>query len=309
MEKSEKLELKVDYGLVFGPADAAVDFLRYASMLESSDIAQTVYRDMAAASGLTVNQLIEGVVENIGVVELRSLRQITAMLAIARIIESNFGCAQVYGGISLGELAALHMAEAASMEKIVKLLRQRHLPDTLVDEAIGFVFIPTGVDYSYYDSMDHISVSVDYGPVLDGVGRMIMVSGLRSTLESIRTSGPAEIQIVGRDEADQAYHSLFREPGQQRLCSFLERNPFNSPTTPVLTALPQCRKVNSSREAASAILFSETLPLSVPVLIESMEKWRLEKVYAVSSFLGMLKIHFGAPTNYCDDQWVASMFG
>ncbi len=278
-------------------------------MVESSETAQSVYREVAAASGVEVDQLLARPAPHVGAVVLRSLRQMAAMLSIAKILEADFGRAQVYGGISLGELAALHMAGAASVEMVVDLLRVRHLPDTSLDEAICFTFVPTLDDWRYYDDVDSMSVSVDYGPVFDGTGRMIMLSGLRSTLESMRTAGPAELQVVDRDMADQAYHSPFREPGRRRLSSFLVENPLSDPMAPVLTAVPGLQKASTGGKATEALLKSETHPLSVPVLVEGVEKFGLDKVHAVSSFLGELRIRFGAPTDYYGDRWLAYRFG
>ncbi|MGQ4729686.1 MULTISPECIES: hypothetical protein [Streptomyces] len=134
-----------------------------------------------------------------------------------RMRRSSTAARSLYGGISLGELAALRASGAITTEFVVKFLHERHLQDVDREEAIGFAFVPAPEDWRYYEQPERMTVSCDYGPVLGGAGRMIPVSGLRSALESARTEGPADLQVVDRALAHQAYHSPFREPGRRRL--------------------------------------------------------------------------------------------
>ncbi len=295
--------------LLFGPADAAVDFRGYEPMLRSSVVAQSVYREFAEAIDVPVDHLIDGEVPHVHPVLLRWIRQLAAMLSVARILEQRQGAASAYGGISLGELAALRASGAASTEMVVRFLRERHLQDTDRDEAIGFAFVPAPVDWRYYEQPERMTVSCDFGSVLGGAGRMIMVSGLRSALESARSEGPADLQVVERSLAHQAYHSPFRESGRQRLESLLNKNPLDHPEAPVVTAIPGMYTLSSAAEAAKALVASETQSLDVPGLVTALQQFAPDKVYVISSFLRQLEIDFHAATEYVDDSWLKQNFG
>ncbi|WP_162603953.1 hypothetical protein [Streptomyces sp. CS014] len=181
-----------------------------------------------------------------------------------RMLRSSTAARSLYGGISLGELAALRASGAITTEFVVKFLHERHLQDVDREEAIGFAFVPAPEDWRYYEQPERMTVSCDYGPVLGGAGRMIPVSGLRSALESARTEGPADLQVVGRALAHQAYHSPLREPGRRRLESLLKRSTLDRPAIPVVTSIPGRYTVSSGAEAADALVVSETQPAGVP---------------------------------------------
>ncbi|WP_408990833.1 MFS transporter [Streptomyces sp. 1268] len=87
---------------------------------------------------------------------------------------------------------------------------------------------------------------------------------LLATLESARTEGPADLQVVDRALAHQAYHSPFREPGRRRLESLLKRSTLDRPAIPVVTSIPGRYTVSSGAEAADALVVSETRPAGVP---------------------------------------------
>ncbi|WP_369175716.1 hypothetical protein [Streptomyces mutabilis] len=295
--------------VLFGPADAAVDFHGYETMLRNSPVARSVYHEFADALDIAVDHLIDGEVPHVHPVLLRWIRQLAAMVAEGRIIEQRYGAASVYGGISLGELAALHASGAASTHMVVDFLRERHLQDTEGDEAIGFAFVPTPVDWRYYEQPEHMTISCDFGPVLGGAGRMIMVSGMRSALVAARREGPADLQVVERALAHQAYHSPFREPGRQRLEALLRESSPDRPRVPVVTAVPGMHIVSSGAEAAKALVASETQCLDVPGLVAALRQFTPDTVYVISSFLRQLEIEFHAPTEYVDDAWLKQNFG
>ncbi|WP_413751843.1 hypothetical protein NRF20_01905 [Streptomyces sp. R-74717] len=295
--------------MLFGPADAAVDFRGYEPMLRNSEVAQSIYREFAEAIEVPVDRLIDGEVPHVHPVLVRWIRQMTAMLSVGRILEHHHGAVSVYGGVSLGELAALHSSGAASTEMVVSFLRERHLQDTKRDEAIGFAFVPAPIDWRYYDQPERMTISCDFGSVLNGAGRMIMVSGLRSALESARSEGPADLQVVDRSLAHQAYHSPFREPSRQRLETLLKENELGHPKAPVVTAVPGMYTLSSSAEAAKALVASETRSLDVPGLVEALQQFAPDKVYVISSFLRQLEIDFQAATEYVDDSWLKQNFG
>ncbi|MFJ5228248.1 hypothetical protein [Streptomyces sp. NPDC088400] len=294
--------------MLFGPADAAVDFRSYEPMLRNSEVAQSIYYEFAEAIEVPVDHLIDGEVPQVHPVLLRWIRQMTAMLSVGRILEHYHGAVSVYGGVSLGELAALHSSGAASTEMVVSFLRERHLQDTERDEAIGFAFVPAPIDWRYYDQPERMTISCDFGPVLNGAGRMIMVSGLRSALESARSEGPADLQVVDRSLAHQAYHSSFREPSRRRLETLLKENELGHPKAPVVTAVPGMYTLSSSAEAAKALVASETRSLDVPGLVEALQRFAPDKVYVISSFLSQLEIDFHATTEYVDDSWLKRKF-
>jgi hypothetical protein len=294
--------------ILFGPADATVDFRRYEPMLRSSAVAQSVYREFADAVEVPVDHLIDGPVTHVHPVLLRWIRQMAAMLSVGRIIEQESGAASVYGGISLGELAALHSSGAASTDMVVSFLRERHLQDTDQDEAIGFAFVPAPVDWRYYEQPGQMTISCDFGSVLGGAGRMIMVSGLRSALESAREEGPADLQVVERSLAHQAYHSPFREPGRQRLEALLTENPLDDPKAPVVTAIPGMYTLSARAEAAKALVASETQSLDVPGLVSALRQFAPDRIYVISSFLRQLEIDFHGVTEYVDDSWLKQNF-
>ncbi|GGZ29817.1 hypothetical protein GCM10010387_24030 [Streptomyces inusitatus] len=295
--------------MLFGPADAAVDFRGYEPMLQNSEIAQSIYREFAEVIEVPVSHLIDGEVLHVHPVLLRWIRQMAAMLSVGRIVEHQYGAVSVYGGVSLGELAALHSSGAASTEMVVRFLRERHLQDTQRDEAIGFAFVPASIDWRYYNQPDQMTISCDFGSVLNGAGRMIMVSGLRATLESARSEGPVDLQVVDRSLAHQAYHSPFREPSRQRLEALLKENELGHPKAPVITAVPGMHTLFSGVDAAKALVASETRSLDVPGLIEALRQFAPEKVYVISSFLRQLEIDFQAATEYVDDSWLKKNFG
>lgn len=295
--------------LLFGPADATEDFRVYEPMLRSSTAARSLYGEFADSAGIPVGRLIGGEVPRLHPVFLRWLRQLAGMLAVARVLEEDHGAAALYGGISLGELAALRASGAITTEFVVKFLHERHLQDVERDEAIGFAFVPAPEDWRYYEQPERMTVSCDYGPVLGGAGRMIMVSGLRSALESARTEGPADLQVVDRALAHQAYHSPFREPGRRRLESLLKRSTLDRPAIPVVTSIPGRYTVSSGAEAADALVVSETQPLDVPGLVEASRRHAPGRAYVISSFLRQLEIDFHAPTEYVDDVWLERKFG
>lgn len=295
--------------ILFGPADAAVDFRGYDPMLRSSEVAQAIYAEFAETIEVPVSHLIAGEVPHVHPVLLRWIRQMAAMLSVGRILEHQHGAASLYGGVSLGELAALHASGAASTDMVVGFLRERHLRDTEQDEAIGFAFVPAPIDWRYYDQPERMTISCDFGPVLHGAGRMIMVSGLRSALEAARSEGPADLQVVDRSLAHQAYHSPFREPGRQRLEALLKANELGQPKAPVVTAVPGNYTLRSGADAAEALVASETRSLDVPGLVEALRQFAPDQVYVISSFLRQLEIDFHAATAYVDDSWLKQNFG
>ncbi len=296
--------------ILFGPTDASANFRKYEPMLRSSTIARSTYREVAEAAGISADQLIDQPAPQIHPVVLRWVRQTAAMLSMARIVEGESGRASVYGGVSLGELAALCMSGAASTDFVLSFFHERHLPDVDRDEAIGFTFVPAPHDWRYYEQPAQMVISVDYGFVFGGAGRMIMVSGLRSALESARDEGPAELQMVDKSDAHQAYHSPFREAGRQRLELLMKRTSLDRLATPVVTAIPGMHTLSSSTEAARALVASETQQLNVPGLIEALhEHYKPDRVYVISSFLRQLELEFHAPTEYVDDFWLTKRFG
>lgn len=294
--------------ILFGPADATADFGGYEPMLRRSAVARSIYREVAELADIAVDRLIDGAVPHVHPVLLRWIRQMAAMLSMARIVQDEHGSASLYGGVSLGELAALHCAGATSTEVVLGFLRERHLQDNDREEAVGFAFVHAPADWRYYEQPERMTVSCDFGPVFDGAGRMIMVSGLRSALESARADGPAELQVAEPTVAHQAYHSPFREPSRVRLENYLDKVTMAPLRTPVVTAIPGMHALHTSAAASEALVVSETRQLHVPGLIESLRTHRPDKVIVISSFLRQLELDFHAPTEYIDDSWLGRKF-
>jgi len=301
------------YALVFGPADVS-NMMQDMQLLYSCDKnVKRRFTQVARLANVTSDMLLqkEPMTANYSRVQIVSMGLLAGMLGIADSLIETRGEPCCAGGVSLGELVALCLSGAISLEDAVAIIQLR--PDQAAagggEETVGFVMVADGEDWEFYHQPPKMFISVDYGLIHNGFGKLLMISGLRDALENEGQHGPGNMEVLPPELCQSAYHTPLRDWIRKQVEDYLGRARINAPRVPVVTCVQGQGVVRDAEAVKSITLKSETEALHVPNLIRQIGELQASEVVCVGPFLRSLNLSFSAPSSYRDERWVSETIG
>lgn len=298
------------YAMVFGPADVSHQMRDMRVLHERDPRVRERFDAVSRAAGLPVPVLLrqQRIPEGMSTVQVVCLGLLAGMLGVADGLEAERGRPACAGGVSVGELVALCLSGALSIDDAVAITRIRvdaprsAAPDDA--EAVGFVLVAVGEDWTFYERQPGMHVAVDYGLIQSGFGKLIMVSGLRRVLEGAGQDGPGTLEVLPAEMCRSAYHCDLRGWIRDAVAHHLATRPVGTPRFPVLTCLDDAVPATDPDAARQITVRSETERLRVPNMIEQMSALGVTEALLVGPFLRSLGLDFGVPVTCYDEEWI-----
>ncbi|WP_277682094.1 patatin-like phospholipase family protein [Saccharomonospora azurea] len=197
------------------------------------------YEDIAGWTGLSVEDLL-----GTGDAEvLPQVQQAALQFGTYDVLAGLGVYPDVIGGVSLGGLVSASLAGAVTRQELFDYLQSFvDAPGLGADaepEAVAFAMVPEGLPREMYHGPQHEGVYVagEFGRSADGMLTVLMLSGLRSALETVRDQVPENTLILL--DGDRAVHSPLRAPVSEYLEDKLAAMSFTDPKLPLCSWLTQ----------------------------------------------------------------------
>lgn len=298
------------FAMVFGPADVSHQMRDMRVLHERDHRVRKRFDAVSEAAGLPVPVLLrqQEPPDGLSTVQVVCLGLLAGMLGVADGLVAERGQPACAGGVSVGELVALCLSGALSIDDAVAITRIRvdaprsAAPDDA--EAVGFVLVADGEDWAFYERHPGMHVAVDYGLIQGGFGKLLMVSGLRRVLEGAGQNGPGTLEVLPPEMCRSAYHCELRRRIRDEVAHYLASRPVGTPRFPVLTCLDDTAPATDPAAARQITIRSETERLRVPNMINQMPDLGVTEALLVGPFLRSLGLDFGFPTACYDEEWV-----
>ncbi|CCO47565.1 putative malonyl CoA-acyl carrier protein transacylase [Vibrio nigripulchritudo SOn1] len=296
------------YSIVFGPADVSHNMEDMQVLVKRHLCVAKRFNEVAEYSGISVNALLkkEETPSSVSNFQLSSLGLMAGMLGIADYIKSTHGAPESVGGVSLGELVALCFSSAISLKDTISIIlngEEKPHDRRNEPEGVGFVFIPNEVEH-FASDIERINVAVDYGQIQGGIGRLVMLSGLRKDLEKAAQESLLDIDVLPEELCNTAYHSPLRGAASLKISSLLEGMELNRCDYPVNTCFKDLKRLSEAEDVKSAITKNDIETLYLDELLEQQKQDKLDNVVCIGPFLRSLELNFFLPTEYFDQSWV-----
>ncbi|MET9894314.1 ACP S-malonyltransferase [Streptomyces sp. NPDC006465] len=207
-----------------------------------------------------------------------SLRQAALVLGIADVLAERGVSPSVTGGISLGGMTAGALAGALDREHYLRFLhRQRlvpQLPSEVPEQAVARAFVPAGdnpADY-YGEARPGVHLAGDFGPVLEGTKRMLLLGGHRAAVEDLAASLPERTVVVLEGQTIAA-HTELRAHERDFLAPYVHTMPFTAPRVPVCSAVqPEPRALTTADEVRDLFDRNPVAPITMPGMLAELER-------------------------------------
>lgn len=299
--------MKKNYAMIFGPADVSHMMEDMQRLYDIYPQVNARFEQVSRLANIDVNTLLRKTPKpsDTSCIQVVSLGLLAGMLGIADIVIEQRGAPVCVGGISLGEVAALCITEGLALEQAIKLISLRvDLPEA-EEETVGFAMVMNDNDRMFYDQPPEMRISVDYGSIHNGIGSLLMVSGLRRVLEGLGQMGPAALEVLPHELCNSAYHTPYRQRIAEQIGEYLHGCDLLSPEFPIITCLTGLNEVNNVVGIKEMCVRGETEALSVPEMINHMQSFNVAEFICIGPFLRSLNMDFGGvPTFFHDQQWV-----
>ncbi|GKW15450.1 hypothetical protein PEC301937_13990 [Pectobacterium carotovorum subsp. carotovorum] len=298
------------YALIFGPADVSHMMADMQQLYAHHPQVRTRFEHIASVADVSVAVILRQapIPDGFSCMQVVSLGLLAGMLGIADSVVAQRGEPCCAGGISLGEVAALCASGALTIADAVALIHLRVDRPETEDETVGFVLAMQEGDRDFYHQPPEMRISVDYGLIQQGVGSLLMVSGLRRMLEGKGQEGPGMLEVLPPSLCQSAYHTPYRQRIAQQVHTYLETKNVFSPRYPIVTCLDGLDVVNDPDGVKVMSVRSETERLSVPAMIQQIQRLGAVETVCIGPFLRSLNMDFGMPASFRDEKWVAEIY-
>lgn len=282
------------YAILFAPAVLSHDMKDYKLLYTYNDFVKKRFDETSFLTGIPVKVLLKDQENTTDFSHFQIVKfgLFAGMMGIAEHICSlEKKLPFISGGISLGDLNAICLAEAVKFEDAINILKIRRESED-GKEAVALTYVDKDEDYQYYNRFTNMTIAVNFGLVEKGLRRMLMLSGKREVLETIGRQGPAEINIMPKEMCRAALHSKFRNYVAEETKTYLENNMINNPVFQVASAIKNFNIITEKEMVIENIIVGETNTLDLNHLIEQIESANVDKIFCVGPFLRDLNINF-----------------
>ncbi|MDQ7097753.1 MULTISPECIES: hypothetical protein [unclassified Serratia (in: enterobacteria)] len=295
------------YALIFGPADVSHMMKDMQRLYDTHPQVRARFGQVARSAGVDVDTILRKtpLLDDASCMQVVSLGLLAGMLGIADDIIEQRGAPSCVGGISLGEVAALCVAGGLTLDDATALIRLRVDMPEADDETVGFVMVMEEGGRAFYHQPPEMRIAVDYGLIHQGIGSLLMVAGLRRTLEGRGQEGSGVLEVLPPALCNSAYHTPYRRRIAEQVAAYLQGCTLPAPRYPVVTCLPEIGVVNDPQGVKQMCVRGETETLSVPAMIRQMQSFGVADVICIGPFLRSLNLDFGGVSaSFRDEQWV-----
>ena len=174
---------------------------------EQIPVCKEIIDTASQVTGLDIPALCFEENENLNITEYTQIAMVSVEMAITAALKERGITAQVHGGLSLGEYAALAASGVMSSEDVFKVVRQRGI---YMQEAV-----PTGGAMAAVLGLDASVIE----EVLEKTEGIVSIANYNS---------PGQIVITGESKAVEAASAQLKEAGARRVVPLNVSGPFHS---------------------------------------------------------------------------------
>ncbi|MFK4067221.1 ACP S-malonyltransferase [Streptomyces sp. NPDC029674] len=269
-------------------------------LYEASPLVRQLYEEISGWTGLPAEQILRGELPE-GREQRQSagtIREAALAVAVHDLLAEAGLSPDVVGGLSLGAMTASSVAGALDRRSLFTMLARTADapgpgPDAVEEGmALAFVRAEDAQDPPPWDGRPDIHLAGDFGPVVDGSQRIVMLAGHRTAIEALAAeSAPgAIVPLPGRTIA---VHSPLRKPFRDFIAPQLAEMPFTAPRIPLLSCLER-GELKTADEVREMFERNPTDPISLVDIYEGMRSHdvRLGLVMGPAIPEGMLAFPF-----------------
>lgn len=287
------------YAILFAPAVLSHDMKDYKLLYTYNEFVRRRFDEISSLTGIPINVLLKDQENNTHFSNFQMVKfsLFAGMLGVAEhLCSSQAQPPVIAGGISLGDLNAVCLAQSIKFEDAINILKMKKESDN-DNEAVSLTYVDKDDDHLYYSRFPDMNIAVDFGMTDAGQKRMLMLSGKRETLETVGKLGPAEINIMPKEMCRAALHSKFRNFVAEETKDYLENNTVKNPLFPIASAVKDIDIITQKEAIAENIIMAEINTLYLDHLINQIESMDVDKIFCIGPFLRDLNINFKSGIN------------
>lgn len=288
-----------EYAFLFGPADVSYDMKDYRRLYKKNKFVKRRFDEISQLTNISIEVLLKEKEEEskYTLFQRTSFGLFAGMLGVSEYVCSLEGkLPKISGGISLGDLNSVCLSEAIRFEEAVNILKNR-VDEPMYqnkEEAIAFAYVSEDMDYQYYDRFDNMKISVHYDIIDENRGRILMISGLRSILETKGNEGPIGINILPSEMCKSAFHTDFRKRIAIKNKKYLESINVIDSKFMLASSILSKKIISKKNEIIENIINTETQTLYLKNIVNNIEETGVDKIYCIGPFLRDIKINFSS---------------
>ncbi|MEV7197031.1 ACP S-malonyltransferase [Streptomyces sp. NPDC093510] len=269
-------------------------------LYEASPLVRQLYEEISGWTGLTAEQILRGELpeERERRQSAGTIREAALAVAVHDLLADAGLRPDVVGGLSLGAMTASCLAGALDRRELFAMLARTAdapgpRPDA-ADEGMALAFVQEADAQAPppWEGRPDVYLAGDFGPVVDGSRRILMLAGHRTAIELLAAeSAPGTIvPLPGRNIA---VHSPLRQPFRDFITPHMARMPFTAPRIPLLSCLER-GELKTADEVREMFERNPTDPISLVDIYEGMRSHdvRLGLVMGPAIPEGMLAFPF-----------------
>ncbi|WP_103503462.1 MULTISPECIES: ACP S-malonyltransferase [unclassified Streptomyces] len=245
-------------------------------LYEASPLVRRLYEEISGWTGLTAEGILRGELpagrerrQSAG-----TIREAALAVAVHDLLAEAGLRPDVVGGLSLGSMTASTLAGALDRRSLFTMLaRTADAPgpgpaDADEGMALAFVQAEDAQSPPPWQGLADVHLAGDFGPVVDGSRRILMLAGHRAAIEGLAAVSPpgAIVPLPGRDIA---VHSPLRQPFRDFIAPHVASIPFTAPRIPLLSCLER-GELKTADEVRDMFERNPTDPISLVDVYEGM---------------------------------------
>lgn len=269
---------------------------------ETSPAVRKLYDDVETWTGLKAETVLS---EDLPAGE-RDARNVMAVRAVASqvgvydvLAELGLRPAAVVG-LSLGITTAACMAGALGRRDTFQMMRFRQglieVPPNTAEQGVAWCIVPPGRDPdSFHVPYEGVYLGVDFGEMVDGSGRSMVLSGYKAALEKLAAQEPDAVKMMPGTSAP---HSPLRQYWADLLREHVSNLEFHDPEVPLIACLEQPATLTTGEQVREAIWRNGTRTASVAGALGEMKRHGMDLCIVVGPSMDERVIKFPVPTVY-----------
>jgi [acyl-carrier-protein] S-malonyltransferase len=249
-------------------------------LYEHYERVRATYQDVAAWTGILVDQLVQGKGSQGPDPRIGSIRQAAAVVGTYDLLADYGIYPAAVAGLSLGGLIGASLAGALDRRDLFRFLMQAGAvptsPAGSPAQGLLLLSLPAGEDTSrFYAMSDHQVYPVaDLGAAGSGREQILILGGLRDALVALTAQLPAE-WIQRTPEHSVAFHTPLQQHVREQLDPVIDGLAFRDPLIPVCSCFEP--EILTSAESIRAMFRRNAVdPVSVPHMRYGLEQVGIE---------------------------------
>ncbi|TCO59914.1 ACP S-malonyltransferase [Actinocrispum wychmicini] len=285
-------------GYLLGAAISDPDPRHGAELYEAFPVVRRTYDEVQAWTGIPAERILTGDFAADNDHErfaFAGIRLATLAFGIHDLLADREVHPGAVGGISLGGLISSCLAGALGRRDLFELLVQegRTPARDTTPQGAAIAFIPADEDHTQYYADPDVHLGGDFGLLVDGSRRLLMLSGTRAALDRVAAqAAPGVVSVI--ENQSLAVHSPLRQYASDFMAPHVAALPLSDPKLPLCSFLEQ-KTLTTADEVRDLFVRNKTHTMSLVHVVNELRAQGTRLAFVLGPSLPEGAIRFPFP--------------